>query len=196
MRMWQAAGRGSAYVGFPGRPPGAGGGWPGRCAGCEGPRNRGAATSADGGTPAGRPTALSTRRPDGAGRPGEAAAPRAMDDLPGHPGHAASLAPRAGGSPLDVSAARPGSAGSAPELVDLVVQMARDNPRWRYLRIVGECRKLGVAVSATSVRRSPPRLDGVPARSRQRHAGLRLLHHRNDRPDQTVRNALKRCGAD
>jgi putative transposase len=40
-----------------------------------------------------------------------------------------------------------------PEIVDLVVRMARDNPRWGYLRIVGECRKLGIRVSATSVRR-------------------------------------------
>src|SRR4051812_4556052 len=31
--------------------------------------------------------------------------------------------------------------------------MAAENPRWGYLRIVGECRKLGVRVSATSVRR-------------------------------------------
>jgi hypothetical protein len=30
--------------------------------------------------------------------------------------------------------------------------MAKENPRWGYVRIVGECRKLGVAVSATSVR--------------------------------------------
>jgi putative transposase len=34
-----------------------------------------------------------------------------------------------------------------------VVRIARENPRWGYLRIVGECRKLGVRVSATSVRR-------------------------------------------
>jgi putative transposase len=40
-----------------------------------------------------------------------------------------------------------------PEVVDLVVRMARENPRWGYLRIVGECRKLGVWVSATSVHR-------------------------------------------
>lgn len=39
-----------------------------------------------------------------------------------------------------------------PEVVDLVLRMARENPRWEYLRIVGECRKLGVRVSATSVR--------------------------------------------
>jgi putative transposase len=39
-----------------------------------------------------------------------------------------------------------------PEVVELVLRMARDNERWGYLRIVGECRKLGVTVSATSVR--------------------------------------------
>jgi putative transposase len=37
-------------------------------------------------------------------------------------------------------------------VVDLVLRLARENPRWGYLRIVGECRKLGVHVSATSVR--------------------------------------------
>jgi hypothetical protein len=39
-----------------------------------------------------------------------------------------------------------------PAVVDLVLRLARENPRWGYLRIVGECRKLGVRVSATSVR--------------------------------------------
>jgi transposase InsO family protein len=36
--------------------------------------------------------------------------------------------------------------------VELVLQLARENPRWGYLRIVGEAGKLGVIVSATSVR--------------------------------------------
>jgi putative transposase len=37
--------------------------------------------------------------------------------------------------------------------VEVVVRLASENPRWGYLRIGGECRKLGIAVSATSVRR-------------------------------------------
>jgi hypothetical protein len=39
-----------------------------------------------------------------------------------------------------------------PEVVDLVLRLARENSRWGCLRVVGECRKLGVSVSATSVR--------------------------------------------
>jgi putative transposase len=39
-----------------------------------------------------------------------------------------------------------------PAVVELVLRLARENPRWGYIRIVGECHKLDVAVSATSVR--------------------------------------------
>ena len=39
----------------------------------------------------------------------------------------------------------------AQETVELIVRLARENPRWGYLRIVGELKKLGIAVSKTSV---------------------------------------------
>jgi putative transposase len=55
------------------------------------------------------------------------------------------------------------------DVVALVLRLAQENPRWGYLRIVGECRKLGVAISATSVRnllrrhrlRPAPRTSGL-----------------------------------
>src|SRR2546421_12692562 len=43
--------------------------------------------------------------------------------------------------------------GLDEQVVALVVRLARENPRWGYLRIVGQCRNVGVHVSATSVRR-------------------------------------------
>jgi transposase InsO family protein len=38
------------------------------------------------------------------------------------------------------------------ETVELVLRLAGENPRWGYQRIVGEARKIGVRVSASSVR--------------------------------------------
>ena len=42
-----------------------------------------------------------------------------------------------------------GGRGLDPETDELVLRMARENPRWGYTRMVGECRKLGILVSAT-----------------------------------------------
>ena len=53
------------------------------------------------------------------------------------------------------------------EVVALVLRLAQENRRWGYLRIVGECRKLGVTVSATTVRNvlRRHRLKPAPRRS-------------------------------
>ena len=46
---------------------------------------------------------------------------------------------------------RPGRPALTDETVGLICRLARENPRWGYLRIVGELKKLGVSVSKTSV---------------------------------------------
>jgi putative transposase len=47
---------------------------------------------------------------------------------------------------------RPGRPALPRQVRDLVVRLAKENPRWGYMRIHGELRKLGVTVSATTVR--------------------------------------------
>lgn len=53
------------------------------------------------------------------------------------------------------------------EHVELICRLARENPRWGYLRIAGELAKLGVVVSATSVRNVLHRHGPSPAPRRE-----------------------------
>jgi putative transposase len=68
------------------------------------------------------------------------------------------------------------------ELQQLIVRLARENPRWGYQRIKGELQRLGVHVSATAIRTTLRRhgLDPAPRRAsstwraflRQQAAGI------------------------
>jgi putative transposase len=64
---------------------------------------------------------------------------------------------------------RPGRPAVGAEVRELVVRLARENLSWGYLRIVGELRKLGIALSATSVRNilAQAGLPPAPERNRQ-----------------------------
>jgi len=61
---------------------------------------------------------------------------------------------------------RPGRPGLAKETVELICRLGRENPRWGYLRIVGELKKLGVCVSKTSVA-TVLRRHGLPPATRR-----------------------------
>jgi putative transposase len=95
---------------------------------------------------------------------------------------------------------RSGRPALANDVVGLILRLARENPRWGYRRIQGELKKLGVSMSATTIRsvllrnglRPAPRrgvghLASVPAGPSLQHHGDRLLHRRNGAPQDAVR---------
>jgi hypothetical protein len=55
--------------------------------------------------------------------------------------------------------ARPGRPSIDAERRELVLRLARENPRWGYQRITGELAKLGLSVSPSTVRRLLARTD-------------------------------------
>jgi transposase InsO family protein len=64
----------------------------------------------------------------------------------------------------------------ADDTVELICRLARENPRWGYLRIVGELKKLGVPVSKTSVATVLRRHGLRPAPRRQGPSWSEFLH--------------------
>ena len=54
----------------------------------------------------------------------------------------------------------------AAELQELILRLAKENPRWGYKRIQGELQKLGIKVSATAVRKLLARRGLGPAPGR------------------------------
>jgi putative transposase len=61
---------------------------------------------------------------------------------------------------------RPGRPPISRDVRELILRLARENSSWGYLRITGELRKLGVAVSASSVRNILTRAGLPPALQR------------------------------
>jgi putative transposase len=58
---------------------------------------------------------------------------------------------------------RPGRPRLSSEIQELVLRLARENPRWGYRRICGELTKLGLQASPTSIRRLLARAQLCPA---------------------------------
>ena len=74
-----------------------------------------------------------------------------MVGVPRHAEDDSRLAPSPRPRALDLPPPSAWAPSAPAETVELIVRLARENPRWGYLRIVGELRKLGVTVSKTSV---------------------------------------------
>jgi putative transposase len=75
---------------------------------------------------------------------------------------------------------RPGRPPIQAQTRGLILQLARENPRWGYQRITGELAKLAISVSAASVRRVLLRAGLSPAPRRDGPTWREFLHAQAD----------------
>jgi len=98
---------------------------------------------------------------------------------------------------------KPGRPPLEMSLRTQILRLAHENPHWGYRRIVGELKCVGIAVSATSVRkillaaglvpapqRGPSSWRAFPASTSGEHARLRLPHRRDSVPTADLRPVL------
>ncbi|HEY8778705.1 MAG TPA: helix-turn-helix domain-containing protein [Solirubrobacterales bacterium] len=71
---------------------------------------------------------------------------------------------------------RPGRPQLSAEIQQLVLRLARENPRWGHRRICGELAKLGLQASPTSIRRLLARAQLHPAPRRTGPSSREFLH--------------------
>src|SRR5664279_2193376 len=118
-------------------------------------------------TPAPRPGSLSACRSSDPRGTQPIALSRPVALLPGHPRHPARWHREAAKHKWRRWRKQrgPGRPPMSDELVGLIVRLGRENRRWGCVRIQGELRKLGIRVSASSIRRVLRRSGlGPPAR--------------------------------
>jgi putative transposase len=99
------------------------------------------------------PSAHRTGRSSIACRVEPRAATPGVGGILGAAGDVAALASGTRRGALDVSAQAAGRPPLQRPRQELILRLARENPHWGYKRIVGELKGLGIAVSATSVRK-------------------------------------------
>jgi putative transposase len=89
------------------------------------------------------------------------------------------------------AAGRRGRPKLPAEVRELVLRLARENPRWGHRRICGELAKLGFGVSPTSIRRLLATAKRVPAGAGGGHRRLRFLHRRERLLTPLLRSLLR-----